>query len=44
MIRLAGARLVSVVVMEADKADESLGVTTTEYSPRPLLDPDAFGT
>ena len=31
MIRLAGARLASVVVMEADKADESLGATTTEY-------------
>lgn len=28
MIRLSGARLASVVVMEADKADESLGVTT----------------
>ena len=44
MIRLAGARLASVVVMEADKADESLGATTTEYSPRPLLDPNAFGS
>jgi capsular polysaccharide biosynthesis protein len=31
MIRLAGARLASVVVMEADKADESLGATNTEY-------------
>ena len=31
MIRLAGARLASVVVMEVDKADESLGATTTEY-------------
>ena len=31
MIRLAGARIASVVVTEADKADESLGATTTEY-------------
>lgn len=31
MIRLAGARLASVVVMEVDKADESLGATATEY-------------
>ena len=39
MIRLAGARLASVVVMDADKADESLGVTTTEY-----LAPSPFGS
>jgi capsular polysaccharide biosynthesis protein len=31
MIRLAGARLASVVVMEVDKGDESLGATTTQY-------------
>ena len=39
MIRLAGVRLASVVVMDADKADESLGVTTTEY-----LAPSPFGS
>jgi capsular polysaccharide biosynthesis protein len=38
MIQLAGARLTSVVVMDADKADESLGATTTEY-----LAPAALG-
>ena len=32
MIRLAGARLASVVVTEFDKADESLGTMTTEYN------------
>ena len=31
MIRLSGARLASVVVMDVDEADESLGATTTEY-------------
>ncbi len=39
MIRLAGARLASVVVLDADKADESLGATTTEY-----LAPSPFGS
>jgi capsular polysaccharide biosynthesis protein len=39
MIRLAGARLASVVVMEVDKADESLGATTTDY-----LATSAFGS
>ena len=42
MIRLAGARLASVVVMDADKADESLGATTTEYLAPSPFDPDAF--
>jgi hypothetical protein len=36
MIRLAGARLGSVVVIGADKSDESLGVIDTAYSPAPL--------
>jgi hypothetical protein len=36
MIRLAGARLDSVVVIGADKSDESLGVIDTAYSPAPL--------
>jgi capsular polysaccharide biosynthesis protein len=36
MIRLAGVRLGSVVVIGADKSDESLGVIDTAYSPAPL--------
>jgi hypothetical protein len=36
MIRLAGTRLGSVVVIGADKSDESLGVIDTAYSPAPL--------
>jgi hypothetical protein len=36
MVRLAGARLGSVVVIGADKSDESLGVIDTAYSPVPL--------
>jgi capsular polysaccharide biosynthesis protein len=36
MIRLAGARFGSVVVIGADKSDESLGVIDTAYSPAPL--------
>jgi capsular polysaccharide biosynthesis protein len=36
MIRLAGARLGSVVVIGADKSDESLGVIDTADSPAPL--------
>lgn len=36
MIRFAGARLGSVVVIGADKSDESLGVIDTADSPAPL--------
>lgn len=36
MIRLTGARLGSVVVINADKSDESLGVIDTAYGPAPL--------
>jgi capsular polysaccharide biosynthesis protein len=36
MIRLAGTRLGSVVVLDADKSDESLGATSTAYQPAPL--------
>ena len=37
MIRLSGARLGSVVVVDADKSDESLGLTSTAlYNPAPL--------
>lgn len=36
MIRLAGARLDSAVVIGADKSDESLGVIDTAYSPASL--------
>lgn len=33
MVRLAGTRLVSVVVLDADKKDESLGAVTAAYQP-----------
>jgi capsular polysaccharide biosynthesis protein len=33
MIRLAGTRLDSVVLLDADKGDESLGTVTAEYQP-----------
>jgi hypothetical protein len=36
MVRLAGTRLGSVVVIGADKSDESLGVIDSAYSPAPL--------
>jgi capsular polysaccharide biosynthesis protein len=36
MIRLAGVNLCSVVVIGADKGDESLGVASTPYQPAPL--------
>jgi hypothetical protein len=39
MIRLSGARLVSAVLVGADKTDESLGVTYTVESGS---DPDAM--
>ena len=33
MVRLAGTRLGSVVVIDADRSDESLGATSTPYEP-----------
>lgn len=36
MIRLAGLNPSSVIVIGADKSDESLGVTVTPYQPAPL--------
>ena len=33
MIRLAGTRLASVVVLDADRSDESLGTVTADYQP-----------
>lgn len=37
MIRLAGIRLDSVVVLDADKSDESLGTVTADYVPASAL-------
>ena len=37
MIRLAGIRLGSVVVLGADRNDESLGTVTAEYQPASTL-------
>jgi capsular polysaccharide biosynthesis protein len=36
MVRLSGVRLGSVVVLDADKSDESLGIISTAYQPVPL--------
>ena len=39
MIRLAGTRLDSVVVFDADKGDESLGTVSADYEPSPSVRP-----
>ena len=44
MIRLSGVLLASVVVMEVDKDDESLGATTTEYLAAAAVAPKTFGS
>ncbi len=39
MIRLAGTKLVSVVVLDAERSDESLGTVTADYQPAAALPP-----